>query len=323
MYNAIVCAIAKDEDQFLKEWVVYHLILGFDHIIIYDNNSKHPISSILSDYINEGLVTVQDYPLLEAPQLSAYFHCIKNWKEKANWIAFINIDEFIVPLNDNDIRDFLDRYDEYAGVGIHWMVFNSNGYLQRPKGNVIENYTESIGLNHLYKSIVHQKYVIKPVSPHHFQYNQKYCVNEDEICLPNAKSYPTASTIQINHYYYKSQQDFEEKIIRGIATAVKNVTERKIQAFYDHLNVDHEKNTSILRFIPILNIFLKKSAHDLSKFIQEKTFQNTDQVIKIINDLNKLIIQGDIITAERQYRNIIRYVHIPTNLYFWNIYLFF
>ena len=53
MYNAIVCAIAKDEDPFLKEWVVYHLILGFDHIIIYDNNSKNSISSILCDYINE------------------------------------------------------------------------------------------------------------------------------------------------------------------------------------------------------------------------------------------------------------------------------
>ena len=322
MYYAVICAIAKDEDEFLKEWVVYHLLLGFDHIIIYDNGSKNPIRILLKEYIEENLVSVQDYPTQNAPQLSAYFHCLKNWKEKTCWMAFIDIDEFIGPLQDNDIRTFLDRFEEYAGVGIHWMMFGSNGHLKRPKGNVIENYTESIGLSNLYKSIVHPREVTYPLSPHHFQYAQRFCVNEDQICLPHVQSYPTASTIQINHYYYKSQQDYEDKIRRGIATPVKNVTERSIQTFYDHLRLEPKKNTAILRFASLVNMFLRNSAKHLAKFIKDQTFTDVEHVKSTLTDLHNLIEKGDIATAEKKYKHIARYVHIP-QIYIFGMYIYF
>lgn len=35
MYNSIIQTCVKDEDHILKEWIVYHLLLGFDHIYIY------------------------------------------------------------------------------------------------------------------------------------------------------------------------------------------------------------------------------------------------------------------------------------------------
>jgi hypothetical protein len=30
-------AIAKNEERYMKEWVDYHMSLGFDEIVVYDN----------------------------------------------------------------------------------------------------------------------------------------------------------------------------------------------------------------------------------------------------------------------------------------------
>jgi hypothetical protein len=37
MKISLVC-IAKDEDNYIKEWIDYHKKLGFDDIFIYENN---------------------------------------------------------------------------------------------------------------------------------------------------------------------------------------------------------------------------------------------------------------------------------------------
>ena len=39
-----VCAIMKDENQYIEEWSNHYKNLGFDHIFIYDNNSKIPFT---------------------------------------------------------------------------------------------------------------------------------------------------------------------------------------------------------------------------------------------------------------------------------------
>ena len=33
-----LCCMAKKENLYLREWVEYHLEMGFTHIFIYDNN---------------------------------------------------------------------------------------------------------------------------------------------------------------------------------------------------------------------------------------------------------------------------------------------
>ena len=37
--NTAICCIAKYENRYLKEWVDYHMELGFDQIFIFDNNT--------------------------------------------------------------------------------------------------------------------------------------------------------------------------------------------------------------------------------------------------------------------------------------------
>ena len=46
----VICALAKNEEDYVNEWVKFHLNIGFDKIYIYDNGERksHPIS----DYIH-------------------------------------------------------------------------------------------------------------------------------------------------------------------------------------------------------------------------------------------------------------------------------
>jgi hypothetical protein len=35
-----ICAIFRDEAPHIAEWVAYHLMIGFDHFVLYDNKSE-------------------------------------------------------------------------------------------------------------------------------------------------------------------------------------------------------------------------------------------------------------------------------------------
>ena len=55
---------AKFEECYIEEWVIHHLNLGFDKIIINDNNPKdypYDVKDILKKYINNNQVIVERY----------------------------------------------------------------------------------------------------------------------------------------------------------------------------------------------------------------------------------------------------------------------
>ena len=56
MDEYVVCGIAKNEDDYIEDWVRFHLRIGFDHIYLYDNNApdKAKYADILKQYIDAG-----------------------------------------------------------------------------------------------------------------------------------------------------------------------------------------------------------------------------------------------------------------------------
>src|ERR1700733_9416183 len=95
LYDVAICCIVKDE-EYLPEWVEYHLTIGGKQFYVYDNESAIPVSDILKSYIEQGLVTVEPIQGL-AKQMIAYGLCLKKYGSQCKWMAFIDADEFIVP----------------------------------------------------------------------------------------------------------------------------------------------------------------------------------------------------------------------------------
>ncbi len=61
--KSAICAISRNENNYLEEWITYHLHLGFNHIFIYDNNNPDDNSTpqFCSIQSWKEQVTVIDY----------------------------------------------------------------------------------------------------------------------------------------------------------------------------------------------------------------------------------------------------------------------
>lgn len=139
-YHVSVCQIFKDEAPYLREWIEYHLLIGVDHFYFYDNNSSDDYAHVLQPYLEKGIVTLVKWPK-EHAQTEAYEDCIRRFRKESDWIGFTDVDEFVVPVSEETLPAFLDRFSRRPSVLIYWRFFGSGGRLDRDlKGLVTEDF---------------------------------------------------------------------------------------------------------------------------------------------------------------------------------------
>ena len=101
-----LCCIVKNENKYLKEYVEYYLNLGFDKIIIGDNNDI--LGEQVKDVVKESeKVTIINVRGQKKIQCRFYEDCYKKFKDVCDWMAFFDADEFLELNNHNNIKDFL------------------------------------------------------------------------------------------------------------------------------------------------------------------------------------------------------------------------
>ncbi|WCT12742.1 glycosyltransferase family 92 protein [Mucilaginibacter jinjuensis] len=234
-YLSIGC-IVKDEDEYLEEWINYHLKIGVQHFFIYDNQSTKPVKQLMKELNLSQYVTV--VPIAgEVKQLVAYTNCIKRFRIISRWIAFIDVDEFIVPkLTHGNLPALLKEYEAYGGLAINWQMFGSAGHVKRTGKPVVESFLQraekDFHINRHVKSIVQPVHVKSVHDPHSFIYRAPYyAVNENFNRVVDAFSDPSVDKVQINHYYCKSFDQFQDKMKRGYSD---RKVERTIDRFYYH-----------------------------------------------------------------------------------------
>lgn len=103
-----IIAIAKNEQLYVREWVEHHLDLGFDAIILADNDDDFLLPGII-DY---PAVIHENYCGIDKVQTKAYTELYEKYKEDYDWLLFIDIDEFVMIDNQyKGIKDFLQHFD--------------------------------------------------------------------------------------------------------------------------------------------------------------------------------------------------------------------
>jgi hypothetical protein len=260
-----LCCIAKDEDIFLKEWLTYHALIGFEHFLIYDNVSAVPITELLEGWASPAQATIIRNPE-ELSQGVVYTHCLQHYGSEFKWIAFLDVDEFIrlspVAGELADIRIFLGEFEPYAGVGLNWRMFSSAGHDNTPPGPVIGNYTRTFGDDAHIKSIVQPAKVYDCAGPHAFHPNPgKHAVNAGRFPIPPAFPFtiPATDKAAINHYFYKSRQCFAHKIAKGNPCNI----ERRMQDFERHLSLPDERDDRLVAYAPRVTALLNNTAKGL------------------------------------------------------------
>lgn len=214
-----ICAILKDEYFYLKEWIDWHLSLGIEHIYLYEDYNSISHAPIVSEYDNVHLYYVKD--ILESyykdtildkhnawKQYYIYEYFYNSYRNKYEWIMFIDIDEFLI-LKDVKLFDLLDTYNDECAILLKWVMFGANGHITKPVGSIMKNYTKIVPktfqLNHDCKSIVNCKL--------NLNLNwYRFCHSILGGIYPKSKQ--GVITAYINHYFTKSWEEWKYRMLK-------------------------------------------------------------------------------------------------------------
>ncbi|MCD7818866.1 MAG: glycosyltransferase family 92 protein, partial [Lachnospiraceae bacterium] len=243
------------------------LCVGFDRIYVYDNDSPDGMEDILSPYIKKGVVVYKKIPG-KARQLDAYNDAVKCFKNKTRYMAFLDVDEFLVPeptsisLKETIQSVFKKRF-LCGGIAVNWRVYGSSGYVSAPSGYVIENYRyrcrEDGQGNECIKTIANPRFVV------HFNHVHypTYLYGLHNIDENGNKVYgwsnvvPQTRFIRINHYFTKSKEEWIFRRSRGKADTTDETDKRTIDEFILHDNNDI-LDEIMIPYIPLIKEIKKE-----------------------------------------------------------------
>lgn len=259
-YQLAVCAMFQDEAQWLKEWIEYHKLIGVDHFYLFDNGSTDHYLDVLYPYILSGEVELYQHPQVGQNQqeyLVIQKHLInksiKLAENKARWLAIIDLDEYIVPIQNVSLPKILEKYEKFGGVYANWLMFGTSHIEKIPYGVLMLE-----ALNHcaakptvVGKSIVRPERVKECTSPHYMIYKEPYHqVNTNKNQFEKTHCPIAIDQILIFHYYTRDLNHLlNVKIPRRAKWMTINDTEQYLQQM-EALN--QTVNVTMHRFIPLL-----------------------------------------------------------------------
>lgn len=231
MHVALVC-IAKNEDDYIDEWIQYHLAIGFDIIYVYCNDwwmkTDHP-----------QVVKIQWDG--QAMQIPAYNDFLVKYGNQFHWAAFLDVDEFLVLKQDTDIKSFLYQYLKYPAVKIHWRLFGSK---------VDKKYAATKSVIHRFTHCQQEynEHVKTIINTSHKDIRNKRVkwLNPHVINFLTWQILPIEA--QINHYFCKTYEEFLEKRRRGRADIENTI--RDLADFENH-------NHNVIKDTTLLDLFIK------------------------------------------------------------------
>lgn len=267
-YNVSLCAIFKDEADYLKEWIEYHSIVGIEHFYLYNNHSTDNYLDILKPYIEKGIVTLKDWPKPQS-QMEAYADFFKTNAKDTLWVGFIDLDEYVVPNKTNSIYEFLENYNNRPSVVINWRFFGSSGLIERDRTELVtKDFTVAWPkYSDIGKFFFNTRY---DYSPDYKRNNYMHSTwgQYRKIHLPPVNvfgrviafgfsSIPNREMpIQINHYVIKSYKEYvSKKAKRG--GGVHPVGMHDMDYFFEHENNCQIVDYHIYKYLVKLELAIK------------------------------------------------------------------
>jgi hypothetical protein len=247
----------KNEGPFIAEWLAYHLASGFEHVFLYDNGSTDNTKDIVRPFVTSGLVTYVSWPTSPISP-AADLHFFKEHAHKSKWVAFFDADEFLVESNSGALLGVLKSCPEQPALAVNWRYFGSSFHEKIPSGLVIENFNRADGaLNRHVKVIVQPKKVRRLRNSHNFYYQSGRLAKTVLGSLVFASFADTCgakqSDLVLNHYVYRSREDYARKATRGVVEELKYGWART-NRHLSQIETEFPKHNSVLIQPPITAI---------------------------------------------------------------------
>ena len=210
--------------MYAREFVKYYHLLGFNKIIIFDNNEieGEKINDILEDYLKNNFVDIIDIRGLSSVQIGVYNYCYKKYNHYFYWIAFFDFDEYLFIKNNINIENYLYnlRFKKCESILFNWHIYNDNNLEEYDNRSLIERFKTFNSRLKRAKSIIRGSLSnLLFTSVHICAMNINYfCDSVGERIFP--ESYLDINLNEnylayIKHFYTKTAEEFCIKLKRG------------------------------------------------------------------------------------------------------------
>jgi len=154
MVKAIFTNI-KDEHRYIEEWIEYHIRLGFNKFIIFEDEGSKSHLDIINKYSKVTNIDFYDNILQNDSDEFKDYTCFKYILENYNdidWLIKLDPDEYIY-LEDKTIDDILYNIDDdIYQITLKWHLYNANGFINEPytgKYSLIDTYLGDVSIDNL------------------------------------------------------------------------------------------------------------------------------------------------------------------------------
>ena len=270
-----LCAIAKEENKYIREFIDLYKKYDIDKIYLFDNNDKNgeKFEDVIDDYIKNGFVELIDYKGIKNPQIQSYNDCYNRYNKFYDWLIFFDIDEFIYLKDFTSFKYFLNdkRFDKCNRVQFNWIFFTDNNLLYYEDKPVRERFTErepkargkKIGGEQGVKSAIRGNI-------NNFEITSAHILNRHtRSCNGFGKRKKVKSVITtesdfdfyyIEHYYCKSTEEFiNNKLKKSDVFFKEDVNMVKIKVYFGYNKITKEK----------IDLIEKETKYNLSMYRNE------------------------------------------------------
>lgn len=288
-----LCAIAKNENLYIKEWVEYYKNIGIDRIFLYDNNeiNGERFEDVIQDYIDSGFVKVinkrgiikttttdKDGKTLQG---LCYKECYDKYFREYDWFMFFDIDEYLELITNkyNNIFDLLTdrKYNNCDGLRVQWRMYGDNGEDYFSHGLINDrfknnrNYYDDKTIKTLLKGKKHHKNDILFCAHGPLLYlNNINVINLDNSTDHNSWRHSVLKRHEpmvLNHFYCKSMQEFISRKFNQ-SSAITGINYKR------NYNVDFLKKQYFQ-----YNICNTKRINLFNEFIDNKISKKSDIIV--------------------------------------------
>ena len=233
--TSCIFTVIKDEQEYIEEFIVYHLNLGVDHIFIFEDIDSTSHKDICNKYSNKvtlnniGMFSFDEYKrfdrhnMWEENRQRAYNQEGLDWIKNNfdyDWCFAIDCDEYIT-LEDNtkSLSEILGLYSNYGAIILNWQNYNANGHIEKPDykdGGLVKTYTQKCGKSINDATWKSTKIVFK------FERFKKHYFLGTHMCSDLCKwiksdfskdyNKPIYKNIYLRHYITKSWEEYVWKL---------------------------------------------------------------------------------------------------------------
>jgi len=247
-------AICKNEGAYLAEWLAYHHLVGVEKFYIYDNDSTDNTRDVLDPFIRAGWVVYTRWPGIRQ-QLPAYTDALHRYRLTTRWMGFIDLDEFVVPVQQETLPEVLAEYEDCYGLNAHWLTYGDNGHRTKTPGLVLERFTaHAAEPNDISKAIINPRAAFMMDNHHGCFIGSRSSVNELRVPIRTCTHKKSIEKIRINHYWGKSWEEYLEKCAKGRARSHTLLTPES-GAYADH-NRNEVQDLCMQKYVPRIKALL-------------------------------------------------------------------